>query len=54
MNTTDCKNCPYRIILARFDLHICYLDCDKAGTEEFDTYKNYLKRNQNDILLYIL
>lgn len=37
MTNPDCKNCPYRWILARmFDIHICYLDCDKAGTEECD------------------
>ena len=43
MNTPDCKNCPYRIILARFDLHICYLDCDKAGTEECEKIQELLK-----------
>ena len=31
----NCKDCPYRITLARmFDIHIWKEDCDKYGTDK--------------------
>lgn len=34
MAAPDCKNCPYRKLLAReFDIHVWAEDCDRYETE---------------------
>ena len=34
MGMADCKNCGYRILLAKIaDIHVWKEDCDKYGTE---------------------